>query len=277
MGVNLMSAGPRRPKTCTSVTADASSPASTLSAISVGRRSTACFASTRATSSATLPLPITATSAASRGHVGRHVGVAVVPGDEVGGAVRAGQVDARDVERGVADRAGREDHGVVALLQLVERDVAADLDVADEADRAGIQHLVQRSDDALDARVVGGDAVADEAVRRGERLEEVDRDGCHRPARRGSRGCCRRRFRRGRRRRSRRGGSRDRGGHREQGPFGTGARRAGASGSKRERSRAARSGGVRAESHDIARRRRRRASGRRAPPPGGRSWRGCRP
>ena len=125
---------------------------------------------------------MTATSRASSGHSRRHVGVAVVPGDEVGGAVRAGQIDAGDVERGVADRAGREDHGVVALPQLVERDVAADLDVADEADRAAgspsgmVEHLVQRGHDALDARVVGRDAVADQAVRRGERLEEVDRD-----------------------------------------------------------------------------------------------------
>ena len=63
-----------------------------------------------------------------------HVGVAVVPGDEVGGAVRARADRSRDVERGIADRAGGEDHGVVALLQFVERDVAADLDVADEAD-----------------------------------------------------------------------------------------------------------------------------------------------
>ena len=42
---------------------------------------------------------------------------------------------------------------------------------------AGVEHLVQRVDDALDARVVGRDAVADQAVGRGERLEEVDRDG----------------------------------------------------------------------------------------------------
>ena len=73
-----------------------------------------------------------------------HVGVAVEPRHEVGGAVRAGQVDARDVERGVADRAGREDHGVVALLQLVERDVAADLDVADEADGAASRRRRRR-------------------------------------------------------------------------------------------------------------------------------------
>ena len=39
-----------------------------------------------------------------------------------------------------------------------------------------VEHLVERVDDALDARVVGRDAVADQAVRRGKRLEEVDRD-----------------------------------------------------------------------------------------------------
>ena len=110
----------------------------------------------------------------------RHVGVPVEPGHEVGGAVGAGQVDAGDVERGVPDRAGGEDHGVVALLQVVDRDVAADLDVADEADGAGVEHLVQRVHDALDARVVGRDAVADQAVGRGQRVEQVDRDGAAR-------------------------------------------------------------------------------------------------
>ena len=53
----------------------------------------------------------------------RDVGVAVVPGDEVGRAVGPGQVDAGDVEVGVADGAGGEDHGVVELAQVVELEV----------------------------------------------------------------------------------------------------------------------------------------------------------
>src|SRR6185503_19070291 len=42
--------------------------------------------------------------------------------------------------------------------------------------RAGVEHLVQRVHDALDPRVVGRDAVADQAIGRRQRLEEVDRD-----------------------------------------------------------------------------------------------------
>ena len=64
----------------------------------------------------------------------RDVGVGVVPGDEVGGAVRAGQVHARDAEVAVGPRAGGEDDRVVELPQLVELDVVAEVDVAEEAD-----------------------------------------------------------------------------------------------------------------------------------------------
>ena len=54
---------------CTSVTGDCFSPWYTLPGISVTSMSSACLESTRATSSATLPLPITAISLASSGHV----------------------------------------------------------------------------------------------------------------------------------------------------------------------------------------------------------------
>ena len=46
---------------------------------------------------------------------------------------------------------------------------------------------MQRVDDALDARVVGRDAVADQPVGRGQRLEQVDRDARRRPRRHGVR------------------------------------------------------------------------------------------
>ena len=49
--------------------------------------------------------------------------------------------------------------------------------VAEEADVAAVQDLVQGVDDALDARVVRGDAVADQAVGRRVAVEEVDAHG----------------------------------------------------------------------------------------------------
>ena len=106
----------------------------------------------------------------------REVGVPVVPADEVGGPVRADRVDPGDLERGVADRAGREDDGVVVLLEVLEGEVLAEAHVAEDADVPAVEHVAQRRDDALDARVVGSYPVADEAVRRGQVVEQVDRD-----------------------------------------------------------------------------------------------------
>ena len=84
------------------------------------------------------------------------------------------EVDARDRQRRVADRAGREDHRVVELAQVVELEVRAVVHVGEQADVAALEHLVQRDDDLLDPRVVGRDAVADQAERRGQALEQVD-------------------------------------------------------------------------------------------------------
>ncbi len=83
------------------------------------------------------------------GPLTRHVGVAVEPADEVGGAVGAVGVDAGDVEIGVADGAGREDDGVVVLLEVVEGDVLAEAHIAEDADVSAVEHLAQRRDDAL--------------------------------------------------------------------------------------------------------------------------------
>jgi hypothetical protein len=58
--------------------------------------------------------------------------VAVVPGDELGGRRRARKVFARDPEALVGLRANRVDHSVVEARQVLVRQAAADLDVADE-------------------------------------------------------------------------------------------------------------------------------------------------
>jgi hypothetical protein len=105
----------------------------------------------------------------------RVVGVAVVPADEVGRAVGALGVDAGDAQLGVVHGAGREDHRVVVLLEVVERDVLTEAHVAEDADVATVEHIAQRRDDALDAGVVGRDAVAHQAVGRGQVVEQVDR------------------------------------------------------------------------------------------------------
>src|SRR5699024_7527277 len=56
------------------------------------------------------------------------------------------------------------------------REVRAEVDVREQADVATLEDLVKGTHDHLDARVVRRDAVAHEAERRGQALDEVDRD-----------------------------------------------------------------------------------------------------
>ena len=105
------------------------------------------------------------------------VGVAVVPGHELGRRPRSGQVLAGDAEAAVGLGADRVDDRVVEPAQLVVRDVPADLDVAEEA-KAGLRRgLLERARDRLDVRVVGRDPEADEPPRRRQPLDQVDLDG----------------------------------------------------------------------------------------------------
>ena len=104
----------------------------------------------------------------------RHVGVPVVPRDEIGRAVAAVEIDTRDVQGAVRVGTGGEDDRVVEATQVVEGDVVAVVDVAEQAHLRLVEHLVQRGDDALDARVVRGDAVANEPEGGRHPLEEVD-------------------------------------------------------------------------------------------------------
>ena len=88
--------------------------------------------------------------------------VAVVPGDELGCRPRAGQVLAGNAEPPVGLGADRVDHGVVTSGELVVRHVAADLDVAEEAEPRARRCLLERARHRLDVRVVRRDSEPDE-------------------------------------------------------------------------------------------------------------------
>ena len=68
----------------------------------------------------------------------------------------------------------RVDDRVVEPAQVVGREVAADLDVAEEAEARPRGDLLERARDGLDLRVVGRDAEADEPPRRRQPLDHVD-------------------------------------------------------------------------------------------------------
>jgi hypothetical protein len=71
------------------------------------------------------------------------VGVAVVPGDERGRGPRAGQVLTRDPHAPIGLGAEGVDDGVVALRQVVVPEIAADLDVAEEAKAGPLGDLLE--------------------------------------------------------------------------------------------------------------------------------------
>jgi hypothetical protein len=92
--------------------------------------------------------------------------------------VRAAQVLTGDAEPPVGGRPERVDDRVVAGAQLLARDVRTELDAAEVAEVGHRGDLVVDARDALDLRVVRGDAGAHEPVRRGQAVEQVDREAC---------------------------------------------------------------------------------------------------
>ena len=69
---------------------------------------------------------------------------------------------------------GGENHGVVKLKQLVDRDVRADCDIADEADAVGLRYLVVALRNRFQRLMVGRHAEADQAIRHRIFVDDVD-------------------------------------------------------------------------------------------------------
>ncbi len=101
-------------------------------------------------------------------------GMAVVPADELGRADDPGQVLARNAELAVVRRSGGEDHRVIELKQLGDRDVTADRNVADEVDARALGDLVVALADGLQRLVVWRHAEADQPIGDGITVEDVD-------------------------------------------------------------------------------------------------------
>jgi hypothetical protein len=86
----------------------------------------------------------------------------------------AGQLLAGDAQMAVGRSPVGEDHRVIALAELFDRDVGAHLDVAEEAELRARRRLLVDPDHRLDLRVVGRDPEADQSVRRRQPVEHVD-------------------------------------------------------------------------------------------------------
>ena len=89
---------------------------------------------------------------------------------------RSREILARNAHPPVGLRADRVDDGVVELGEIVVRQVAADLDPAQEPEAGLGGDPLERLRDRLDLRVVGSDAEADEPPGRGQPLDHVHLD-----------------------------------------------------------------------------------------------------
>ena len=104
------------------------------------------------------------------------VGVAVVPGDQLGGRPRAGEVLSRDTQPTVGLRADRIDDCVVERSELVLRDVPSHLHVAEEAEARPRGDLLERARHGLELRMIRRDPEPDKPPGRGQPLDHVDLD-----------------------------------------------------------------------------------------------------
>ena len=104
------------------------------------------------------------------------VGMAVVPGDELGGRPRTRQVLARNPQPAVGLGADGVDDGVVETHEVGVVKVAADLDVAEEPEPRPLGDPLEGTRHRLQLRVVGSDAEPDETPRRRQALDQIHLD-----------------------------------------------------------------------------------------------------
>ncbi len=108
-----------------------------------------------------------------RGEVGM-VGVAIVPADERGRSDHAGEVCAGNAERAIGGCAGRDHHRVVEAAQLLDRDILADRDMAEETHRGFGRDAFVAARDRLDRLVIGRHARTDQTKGHGLLVDQVD-------------------------------------------------------------------------------------------------------
>ena len=102
------------------------------------------------------------------------VGVAVIKAYELARAVIALKILTGDAHALIGGGAGGEDDGVVILAHLLDGDVLAHLDIAQEADLFFFHNVVQGLHNALNARMIWCHAVADQTERRWHLFKKID-------------------------------------------------------------------------------------------------------
>ena len=102
------------------------------------------------------------------------VGVRVVPTDELGRGVRAGELLARNSQVTIGRAAHGVDDLVVMRRQLVRGGVGADVHVPEKSEPGKVRDLLEALRHALELLVIRRDARAHQPVGRGEPLDQID-------------------------------------------------------------------------------------------------------
>ena len=105
------------------------------------------------------------------------VGMPVVPADENGRRIAAGQVFARNTQPAIGFGPGRKQDLVIVAEHLVEEHVLTERDVAEESEARPAGDLLVLADDGLDLLMVGGHAAAHQPIRGRQPVEHIDADG----------------------------------------------------------------------------------------------------
>ncbi len=169
--------GPRRPSTTISRMPDETIASIAASVVSVGASSSRVSASIRATSSATLPFPMTTARSCERSKSRCwKSGWPLYQATSSVAAHEPGRSSPGMPSRRSVCEPDCVDHGVVERRELVVRDVTADLDVSEEAEARPRGDLLERARHGLELRMIGRDTEPDEPPRCRQPLDHVDLD-----------------------------------------------------------------------------------------------------
>jgi len=105
------------------------------------------------------------------------VGMAIIPGDELGRRVAAGEGFSRNTQGAIGLGARRVADQVVELVEVLDGQVSAELYVAKESEAGVLGRFVVLAHDRFNLLVVRSDTPAHESIRGGEAIEKVHFNG----------------------------------------------------------------------------------------------------
>ena len=103
--------------------------------------------------------------------------IAVVPLNETGCAENAARVCAFNSERAVIYRAGCENNSIVASAQVVELNIATELNIGHQANLRIVQRLFERANNVLNCRMIRSHAVAHQTKGNWKLFEQINLRG----------------------------------------------------------------------------------------------------